>query len=177
MTYLCVTWHICVSCRARVSPPQRVHPNLFAMHPPGRRNAIQSRYTGWRRPAGCLKLQVIFCKRATNFRALLRKLTGRAAARRTDAAVRHQGSRRAPNIRHRMGLRHPVGLFCRCVWHLIHIRMSYKLHTHTRARTHTHTHTHTHAHKVSIHMREKISVHIFLFWHGCLSHRPCVSVP
>ena len=32
-------------------------------------------YTGWRRPIGCLELQVIFCKRATNYRALLRKMT------------------------------------------------------------------------------------------------------
>jgi len=31
--------------------------------------------TGWRRPIGCLKLQVIFCKRATNYRALLQKMT------------------------------------------------------------------------------------------------------
>jgi len=31
--------------------------------------------TGWRRPIGCLKLQDIFHKRATNYRALLRKMT------------------------------------------------------------------------------------------------------
>ena len=31
--------------------------------------------TGWRRPIGCLKLQVILRKRATNYRALLRKMT------------------------------------------------------------------------------------------------------
>jgi len=31
--------------------------------------------TGWRRLRGCLKLQVIFRKRATNYRALLRKMT------------------------------------------------------------------------------------------------------
>jgi len=31
--------------------------------------------TGWRRFIGCLNLQVIFCKRATNNRALLRKMT------------------------------------------------------------------------------------------------------
>jgi len=31
--------------------------------------------TGWRRPTGCLKLQGIFRKRATNYRALLRKMT------------------------------------------------------------------------------------------------------
>jgi len=31
--------------------------------------------TGWRRLIGCLKLQVVFRKRATNYRALLRKLT------------------------------------------------------------------------------------------------------
>ena len=33
------------------------------------RNQNQS-ITGWRRPIGCLKLQVIFRKRATNYRAL-----------------------------------------------------------------------------------------------------------
>jgi len=31
--------------------------------------------TGWRRLIGCLKLQVIFRKKATNYRALLRKIT------------------------------------------------------------------------------------------------------
>jgi len=31
--------------------------------------------TGWRRPIGCLKLQVIFRKIATDYRALLRKMT------------------------------------------------------------------------------------------------------
>ena len=31
--------------------------------------------TGWQRPIGCLKLQVIFRKRATDYRALLRKMT------------------------------------------------------------------------------------------------------
>ena len=31
--------------------------------------------TGWRRLIGCLKLQVIFRKRVTNYRALLRKVT------------------------------------------------------------------------------------------------------
>ena len=30
--------------------------------------------TGWRRLIGCLTLQVIFCKRATNYRSLLRKM-------------------------------------------------------------------------------------------------------
>jgi len=36
--------------------------------------------TGWRRPIGCLKLQVIFRERATNYRALLRKMTGKSKA-------------------------------------------------------------------------------------------------
>jgi len=36
--------------------------------------------TGWRRVIGCLKLQVTFRKRATNYRALLRKMTGRDKA-------------------------------------------------------------------------------------------------
>ena len=34
----------------------------------------ECRATGWRRPIRCLKLQVIFRKRATNYRALLRKI-------------------------------------------------------------------------------------------------------
>ena len=37
-------------------------------------------HTGWRRPVGCLKLHVISCKRATNYRALLRKMTCRDRA-------------------------------------------------------------------------------------------------
>jgi len=36
--------------------------------------------TGWRRPIGCLKLQVIFRNRATNHRAILRKTTCKAKA-------------------------------------------------------------------------------------------------
>jgi len=32
-------------------------------------------HTGWRRPIGCLKSQVIFRKRATTYRALLQKMT------------------------------------------------------------------------------------------------------
>jgi len=36
---------------------------------------VQSTSTGWRRSIGCLKLLVIFRKKATNHRALLRKMT------------------------------------------------------------------------------------------------------
>ena len=46
-----------------VSSPQRLYV------------AVCSHSTGWRRLLGCLKLQVIFRKRATNYRALLRKMT------------------------------------------------------------------------------------------------------
>ena len=31
--------------------------------------------TGWHRCIGCIKLQAIFCKRATNYKGLLRKIT------------------------------------------------------------------------------------------------------
>ena len=51
-------------------------------------------HTGWRRHLGCLKLQVSFCKRATIYRALLRKWPMK--------------------IRRPMTLRHPV-LPCACV--------------------------------------------------------------
>jgi len=36
--------------------------------------------TGWRRRIGCLKLQVIFRKRAANYRILLRKMTSKDKA-------------------------------------------------------------------------------------------------
>ena len=39
------------------------------------RDIKTSIYTGWRRPIECLKLQVIFRIRATDYRALLRKMT------------------------------------------------------------------------------------------------------
>ena len=39
------------------------------------RSHTRTYITGWRRPIGCLKLQVNFRKRATNYRALLRKMT------------------------------------------------------------------------------------------------------
>jgi len=41
---------------------------------------IQMRDTGWRRPIGCLKLQVILRERATNYRALLRKMANKDKA-------------------------------------------------------------------------------------------------
>jgi len=51
-------------------------------------NELRHTHTEWRRPVVCLKLQVIFRKRATNYMALLRKMTYK--------------------IRHPMSLRHPV---------------------------------------------------------------------
>jgi len=51
--------------------------------------------TEWRRPIGCLKLQVIFRKKNTNYRALLQKLTSK--------------------IRHPMDPRHPV--LYNVLWH------------------------------------------------------------
>jgi len=55
-------------------------------------------HTGWRRPTECLKLQVSFCKRATNYRALLRNWPIK--------------------IRRPMTVRHPV-LPCACVSHVL----------------------------------------------------------
>jgi len=55
--------------------------------------------TGWRRPIGCLQLQVIFSKRATNCKALCRKWPVK--------------------MRHPMGLCHPVPVrlcLCLCVF-------------------------------------------------------------
>jgi len=56
--------------------------------------------TGWRRPIGCLKLQVICRKRATNYRALLRKMTLKK--------ITYFSCGKWPIIRHLMGLPLPV---------------------------------------------------------------------
>jgi len=53
--------------------------------------------TGWRRCIGCLRLQVSFRKRATNVGVLLRKMTGRATARRT-APTLPRAIRAGPNV-------------------------------------------------------------------------------
>ena len=78
--------------------------------------------TGWRRLIGSPKLQIIFHKRATKYRSLLRKMTYKD--------------------KDRMSLRHPVG----------HMRLYTCKYTHTYTYTCTyihkdkHTHAHTHAH-------------------------------
>jgi len=51
--------------------------------------------TGWRSVIRCLKSQIIFRNRATNYRALLRKMTC--------------------DLRHPMTLRHPVYIVSMCV--------------------------------------------------------------
>jgi len=56
--------------------------------------------TGWRRPIGCLELQVICRKRATNYRAFLRKMTYKK--------LPYFFCGKWPITRHLMGLRHHV---------------------------------------------------------------------
>ena len=72
--------------------------------------------TGWSRVIGCLKLQVISRKRATSYRALLRKMTKKDVTFRQRATNYRALSRKGifcgqwpVTIRHPMGLRHPVG--------------------------------------------------------------------
>jgi len=55
-------------------PPFR-DPTKRLFYPVKNKNSWGVWCTGWRRPIGCLKLQVIFRKRPTNYRVLLRKMT------------------------------------------------------------------------------------------------------
>ena len=56
-------------------------------------------YTGWRRLIGCLKLQVIFCKRSNNYRALLRKMAYKdEASYDSTPPCRGNGTWRGPSI-------------------------------------------------------------------------------
>ena len=52
-----------------------IHIHIYSVLPVHYRALCQCLLWGWRRLIGCLKLQVIFRTRATNYRALLRKMT------------------------------------------------------------------------------------------------------
>ena len=54
--------------------------------------------TGWRRLIGCLKLQFIFRKRATNYRALLRKMTYEDKASHDSTPLWHQMPSRCNSV-------------------------------------------------------------------------------
>ena len=68
LVHMCDITHSCVWHDSFICVTLLIHTKiiLFLLSQPP---------TGWRRPIGCLKLQVIFRKRATNYRALLRKMT------------------------------------------------------------------------------------------------------
>jgi len=71
-----------------------------------RRRRTQIHITGWQRPIGCLKLQIIFHKGAINHSALLRTTTRRVAARST--APKLPRVIRVAKRRHAMCLCHPL---------------------------------------------------------------------
>jgi len=112
-----------------------------------RQDEVQVMYTGWRRPIGCLKLQVIFRKRATNYRALLRKMTYKDKA--SYGSSPPCGT--ATVIRHR---------------HCAAIATS-----HAHARTHSRTHTHTHTHMYSLSL-----THTHTYTHTHTPYSPHVSL-
>jgi len=72
----CHTWHVThmnVSCHAELCGLDTSPTEIILILNEEAARALM--YTGWRRPIECLKLQVIFRKRATNYKALLRKMT------------------------------------------------------------------------------------------------------
>ena len=64
----CVCTYVCVCVRVRVCACSYVRVCIFM-------SACACVNTGWWRPIGCLKSQVIYRTRATTYRALLRKMT------------------------------------------------------------------------------------------------------
>jgi len=107
-------WHdlfICVTCLNYMWDTTHSYMHVTHMSA-GFMSHIHKRHvthpnTGWRRLIGCLQLQVIFRKRATNYRNLLRKWPMK--------------------IRHLMTLRHPVRCIHMCdmpysyVWHAVFV--------------------------------------------------------
>ena len=69
----CLSLYVCVYVCVYASVTQQACVYVHTSRPT---NSLYGKScTGWRRPIGCLKLQVIFRKRATNYRALSRKMT------------------------------------------------------------------------------------------------------
>ena len=91
---------------------------------------IATHCTGWRRPIGCLKLHVISRKRATNYRALLRKMTCKDKASHGPSPPCNSST-----------------LMCARALSHAHTHVP---HMHTHAHTHIpHMHTHAHTHSLS----------------------------
>jgi len=70
-SYFCMLIHISFRGKSFCGNDEQafdLHRVIFHIH-------IAPRDTEWRRPIGCLKLQVIFRKRAPNYRALLQEMT------------------------------------------------------------------------------------------------------
>jgi len=71
---LSVCVHIYTHTHTYVAPRRKANITIHA-HKANMMIHARKANTGWRRLIGCLKLQVISRKRATNYRALLRKMT------------------------------------------------------------------------------------------------------
>jgi len=69
--YMCVCMYVCICIYIYINMYINMH--IHVLDEGGLRHPVSG--TGWRSLIGCLKLQVIFRKRATNYRALWRKIT------------------------------------------------------------------------------------------------------
>ena len=126
-------------------------------------------HTGWRRPIGCLKLQIIFRKRATKYVALLRKMTYREKTscgslppcHTNDVSCHTDVIQMTQCVAVCCSVLQCVAVCCSVLqcdrWHFTmsyrynksHFTMSYRCHTHDITHTidnkwhHTHNTTHT----------------------------------
>ena len=108
ITHMCIYVHVYIYACMHISTHTDVHRYIFLYLFSSSRRALKLKYSctdknrsqiathlsscvaieidmystiGWRRPIECLKLQIIFRRRATNYRALLRKMTYKDKAR------------------------------------------------------------------------------------------------
>jgi len=122
---------------------------------------------GWQRPIGCLKLQVIFCKRATNYGALLRKMTYKDKASYGSSLPYIYDIVPCHMYTHTLSPRHTY------TYVYIHTHtyiFMYDIvptstscphtHKHTRTRIYKHTHTHTHT---QIYIHEHVYIHTYTY--------------
>jgi len=122
---------------------------------------------GSRRPIACLKLQVIFHERATNYRVLLREMT-----QKDKASYDHTPPYK---IRHPIGLGHPVIPICSldvrdvcvCVYDVYHQT------TDTHTGTAHMTHLSIRIYILSIRHMRRLSIRIYIL---SIRHMRCLSI-
>jgi len=114
-------------------------------------------YTGWRRLIESPKLQIIFHKRATKYRSLLRKMTYKDKGSYESSPPCTCIMEKCSGVLRCAGVIEAVVMCSKASYTHTHTHTNTHIHTRTHTPTHTRTHTHTHTHIIYV------CIYIFLY--------------